>query len=398
MKTSRLIHLLLCAALVLVGCSPDTPASPPQEPVVTDGVLSFTVNSNWGGEYSLTVYDADTGQPVIPSHSNHFGQTNVYRLSPGNYRIEAVFGDGTQYSKTFSIVAGQNVPLSTKHIQYEQITVNVSITNHSGSVEDNEVSVTVNGDVFSGKVGENTLRVRKAASYDIKATCTVDGKTYESDTTSVTGVSKPVDIEISIDDESQVTNPVLSVTVTCDDDSVTGQKVMLTVGEEKYEVEVGSTIQITDLAEGRYDVSASLEHDGFTYSASGKAELKNSETTTVTLSLVADKSTGSFEIDNEIAGNIDIMLTVAKQLKAGDTLEASASYETDRSYLPVWSLRTVDGTEYETIGTVSDSLSYELSGKVAGYYVLRFQLFGSYESGVYSGLAASQVALIQIVE
>ena len=118
----------------------------------------------------------------------------------------------------------------------------------------------------------------------------------------------------------------------------------------------------------------------------------------MTLSLVADNSTGSFEIDNEIAGNIDIMLTVAKQLKAGDTLEASASYETDRSYLPVWSLRTVDGTEYETIGTVSDSLSYELSGKVAGYYVLRFQLFGSYESGVYSGLAASQVALIQIVE
>lgn len=398
MKTSRLIHLLLCAALALVGCSPDTPASPPQEPVVTDGVLSFTVNSNWGGEYSLTVYDADTGQPVIPSHSNHFGQTNVYRLSPGNYRIEAVFGDGTQYSKTFSIVAGQNVPLSTKHIQYEQITVNVSITNHSGSVEDNEVSVTVNGDVFSGKVGENTLRVRKAASYDIKATCTVDGKTYESGTKTETDVSEPVKIVISIDDESQVTNPVLSVTVTCDDDSVTGQKVMLNVGEEKYEVEVGSTIQITDLAEGRYDVSASLEHDGFTYSASGKAELKNSETTTVTLSLVADKSTGSFEIDNEIAGNIDIMLTVAKQLKAGDTLEASASYKTDGSYLPVWSLRTVDGTEYETIGTVSDSLSYELSGKVAGYYVLRFQLFGSYESGVYSGLAASQVALIQIVE
>ena len=398
MKTSRLIHLLLCAALVLVGCSPDTPASPPQEPNVTDGVLSFTVNSNWGGEYSLTVYDADTGQPVIPSHSNHFGQTNVYRLSPGNYRIEAVFGDGTQYSKTFSIVAGQNVPLSTKHIQYEEITVNVSITNHSGSVEDNEVSVTVNGDVFSGKVGENTLRVRKAASYDIKATCTVDGKTYESDTTSVTGVSKPVDIEISIDDESQVTNPVLSVTVTCDDDSVTGQKVMLNVGEEKYEVEVGSTIQITDLAEGRYDVSASLEYDGFTYSASDEAVLKNSETTTVTLSLVADKSTGSFEIDNEIAGNIDIMLTVAKQLKAGDTLEASALYKTDGSYLPVWSLRTVVGTEYETIGTVSDNLSYELSGKAAGYYVLRFQLFGSYESGVYSGLAASQVALIQIVE
>ena len=117
----------------------------------------------------------------------------------------------------------------------------------------------------------------------------------------------------------------------------------------------------------------------------------------MTLSLVADKSIGSFEIDNEIAGNIDIMLTVAKQLKAGDTLEASASYETDRSYLPVWSLRTVVGTEYENIGT-SDSLSYELSGKTAGYYVLRFQLFGSYESGVYSGLAASQVALIQIVE
>lgn len=397
MKISRLIHLLLCAALVLVGCSPDTPASPPQEPVVTDGVLSFTVNSNWGGEYSLTVYDADTGQPVIPNHSNHFGQINVYRLSPGNYRIEADFGDGTHYSETFSIVAGQSVSLSTSHTQYAQITVNVSITNHSGSVEGNEVSVTVNGDIFSGKVGENTLRVRKAASYDIKATCTVDGKTYESDMTPVTDVSKPVDIEISIDEESQVTNPVLSVTVTCDDASVTGQKVMLTVGEGEYEVEVGSTIQITDLAEGRYDVSASLDHAGFTYSASGEAVLENDKTTSLTLSLVADKSTGSFEIDNEIAGNIDIMLTVDKQLNAGDTLEASASYGTDRNYLPVWSLRTVVGTEYENIGT-SDSLSYELSGKAAGYYVLRFQLFGSYESGVYSGLAASQVALIQIVE
>ena len=398
MKTSRLIHLLLCAALVLVGCSPDTPASPPQEPVVTDGVLSFTVNSNWGGEYSLTVYDADTGQIVISNPSNHFGQTNVYRLSPGNYRIEADFGGGASYSKTFSIVAGQSVSLSTSHTQYEQITVNVSITNHSGSVEDNEVSVTVNGDIFSGKVGENTLRVRKAASYAIKATCTVDDKTYESATKPVTDVSKPVEIEIIIDEESLVTNPVLSVTVTCDDDSVTGQKVMLTVGEGKYEVEVGSTIQITDLAEGNYDVSASLDHDGFTYSASDEAVLKNSETTTVTLSLVADKSTGSFEIDNEIAGNIDITLTVAKQLNVGDTLEAFASYETDRNYLPVWSLRTVGGTEYENIGTGSDSLSYELSGKAAGYYVLRFQLFGSYESGGYSGLAASQVVLIQIVE
>lgn len=398
MKISRLIHLLLCAALVLVGCSPDTPASPPQEPVVTDGVLSFTVNSNWGGEYSLTVYDADTGQPVIPNHSNHFGQTNVYRLSPGNYRIEADFGDGTHYSETFSIVAGQSVSLSTSHTQYAQITVNVSITNHSGSVEGNEVSVTVNSDAFSVKAGENTvLQVRKAASYDIKATCTVDGKTYESGTKTETDVSKPVEIVISIDEESQVTNPVLSVTVTCDDASVTGQKVMLNVGEGKYEVEVGSTIQITDLAEGRYDVSASLDHAGFTYSASGEAVLENDKTTSLTLSLVADKSTGSFEIDNEIAGNIDIMLTVDKQLNAGDTLEASASYGTDRNYLPVWSLRTVVGTEYENIGT-SDSLSYELSGKAAGYYVLRFQLFGSYESGVYSGLAASQVALIQIVE
>lgn len=398
MKTSRLIHLLLCAALVLVGCSPDTPASPPQEPVVTDGVLSFTVNSNWGGEYSLTVYDAGTGQIVISNPSNHFGQTNVYRLSPGNYRIEADFRDGTHYSETFSIVAGQSVSLSTSHTQYEQITVNVSITNYSGSVEGNEVSVTVNSDAFSVKAGENTvLQVRKAASYDIKATCTVDGKTYESGTKTETDVSEPVKIVISIDEESQVTNPVLSVTVTCDDASVIGQKVMLNVGKGKYAVEVGSTIQITDLAEGRYDVSASLDHDGFTYSASGEAVLENDKTTSLTLSLVADKSIGSFEIDNEIAGNIDIMLTVAKQLKAGDTLEASASYETDRSYLPVWSLRTVVGTEYENIGT-SDSLSYELSGKTAGYYVLRFQLFGSYESGVYSGLAASQVALIQIVE
>lgn len=352
-----------------------------------------------GGEYSLTVYDADTGQPVIPNHSNHFGQTNVYRLSPGNYRIEADFGGGASYSETFSIVAGQSVSLSTSHIQYEQIIVNVSITNHSGSVEDNEVSVTVNGEIFSGKVGENTLRVRKAASYDIKATCTVGGKTYESATKPVTDVSEPVvDIEISIDEGSQVMNPVLSVTVTCDDDSVKGQKVMLTVGEGKYEVEVGSTIQITDLAEGRYDVSASLKYDGFTYSASGEAVLENNKMTSLTLGLVADKSTGSFEIDNEIAGNIDITLTVDKQLKADDTLEASASYETDRSYLPVWSLRTVDGTEYETIGTGSDSLKYALSGKAAGYYVLRFQLFGSHEGGVYSGLAASQVALIQIVE
>ena len=351
-----------------------------------------------GGEYSLTVYDADTGQPVIPSHSNHFGQTNVYRLSPGNYRIEADFGGGASYFKTFSIVAGQSLSLSTSHTQYEKITVNVSITNHSGSAEGNEVFVTVNGEIFSRKVGENTLRVRKAASYDIKATCTVDGKTYESDPTTVTDVSEPVDIEISIDEGSQVTNPVLSVTVTCDDDSVTGQKVMLTVGERKYEVEVGSTIQITDLAEGRYDVSASLKYDGFTYSASGEAVLENDKTTSLTLGLVADKSTGSFEIDNEIAGNIDITLTIDKQLKADDTLEASASYETDRSYLPVWSLRTVDGTEYETIGTGSDSLKYTLSGKAAGYYVLRFQLFGSHESGVYSGLAASQVALIQIVE
>lgn len=351
-----------------------------------------------GGEYSLTVYDADTGQPVIPNHSNHFGQTNVYRLSPGNYRIEADFGGGTSYSETFSIVAGQSVSLSTSHRQYEQFIVNVSITNHSGSVEDNEVSVTVNGDIFSGKVGENTLRVRKAASYDIKATCTVDGKTYESDPTTVTDVLEPVDIKISIDEGSQVKNPVLSVTVICDDDSVTGQKVMLTVGEGKYEVEVGSTIQITDLAEGRYDVSASLKYDGFTYSASGEAVLENNKTTSLTLGLVADKSTGSFEIDNEIAGNIDITLTVDKQLNVGDTLEASASYETDRNYLPVWSLRTVDGTEYETIGTGSDSLKYALSGKAAGYYVLRFQLFGSHEGGVYSGLAASQVALIQIVE
>ena len=352
-----------------------------------------------GGEYSLTVYDVDTGQIVISNPSNHFGQTNVYRLSPGNYRIEADFGGGASYSETFSIVAGQSVSLSTSHTQYEQITVNVSITNYSGSVEDNEVSVTVNSDAFSVKAGENTvLQVRKAASYDIKATCTVDGKSYESGMKTVTDVSEPVDIEISIDKESQVTNPVLSVTVTCDDASVTGQKVMLTVGEGKYEVEVGSTIQITDLAEGRYDVSASLKYDGFTYSASGEAVLENDKTTSLTLGLVADKSTGSFEIDNEIAGNIDIMLTVAKQLKVGDTLEASASYETDRSYLPVWSLRTVDGTEYETIGTGSDSLKYALSGEAAGYYVLRFQLFGSYESGVYSGLAASQVALIQIVE
>lgn len=351
-----------------------------------------------GGEYSLTVYDVDTGQIVISNPSNHFGQTNVYRLSPGNYRIEADFGGGTHYSETFSIVAGQSVSLSTSHTQYAQITVNVSITNHSGSVEGNEVSVTVNSDAFSVKAGENTvLQVRKAASYDIKATCAVDGKTYESGTKTETDVSKPVDIEISIDEESQVTNPVLSVTVTCDDASVTGQKVMLNVGEGKYEVEVGSTIQITDLAEGRYDVSASLDHAGFTYSASGEAVLENDKTTSLTLSLVADKSTGSFEIDNEIAGNIDIMLTVDKQLNAGDTLEASASYGTDRNYLPVWSLRTVVGTEYENIGT-SDSLSYELSGKAAGYYVLRFQLFGSYESGVYSGLAASQVALIQIVE
>lgn len=399
MKTSRLIHLLLCAALVLVGCSPDTPASPPQEPVVTDGVLSFTVNSNWGGEYSLTVYDADTDQIVISNPSNHFGQTNVYRLSPGNYRIEADFGDETSYSKTFSIVAGQNVTLSTEHIQYEQIKVNASVMNGSEQVEAIDVYVTVNSDAFSVKAGENTvLQVRRAASYDIKATCTVDGKTYESGTKTEMDVSEPVKIVISIDEESQVTNPVLSVTVTCDDASVIGQKVMLNVGKGKYEVEVGSTIQITDLAEGRYDVSASLDHDGFTYSASGEAVLENDKTTSLKLSLVADKSTGSFEIDNEIAGNIDITLNVAKQLKAGDTLEASALYKTDGSYLPVWSLRTVDGTEYETIGTVSDSLSYELSGKAAGYYVLRFQLFGSYESGVYSGLAASQVALIQIVE
>lgn len=398
MKTSRLIHLLLCAALVLVGCSPDTPASPPQEPVVTDGVLSFTVNSNWGGEYSLTVYDADTGQIVISNPSNHFGQTNVYRLSPGNYRIEADFGGGASYSETFSIVAGQSVSLSTSHTQYEQIKVNASVMNGSEQVEGIDVYVTVNSDAFSVKAGENTvLQVRKAASYDVKATCTVNGKTYESDPTPVTDVLKPVEIEISIDEESQVTNPVLSVTVTCDDASVIGQKVMLNVGKGKYEVEVGSTIQITDLAEGRYDVSASLEHDGFTYFASGEAVLENDKTTSLTLSLVADKSIGSFEIDNEIAGNIDITLTVAKQLKAGDTLEASALYETDRNYLPVWSLRTVGGTEYENIGT-SDSLSYELSGKTAGYYVLRFQLFGSYESGVYSGLAASQVALIQIVE
>lgn len=376
----KLFFTILGIFCLLSGCAENSPQTPPAS---ADGVLSVTVQSNWGGVCELSIYDS-LGNSV-KEQTLSFNEAYDFSLAEGDYKVSVSYL-GKEQSTEALISSGKTTKLNSFYFeQHRDIELNITLSesNISGKVE-----AVVNGVSTEFNVGENVrINVLRSSSYDINVNFTYNDKTYNKQViVEDSAINGPINIEIEIEKEF----PYLNLSLTSDDALIDGKVVSVFIGDNTYEMRVNESIVIADLEEGVYEVSVSFENDGFSYLAKDTVILKSGSTTSLDLIISTDKSEGEIVIDDDIVGNIEIEIEGTKdKYEKGDALILSALYQQYEGLNPVWLLRTLDG-EYSEIGE-GNNLSYTLDLE-SGSYIVAFVLLTDNAE-----VAARQTVLINVI-